>query len=103
MRRVLLIFVLLPFEIVVTAQQTFSPEKEALKLFNAYKPTIERSNDAIVDEPVVITGDLNGDGKKDCIIFFVMTPKSGGNIIVGRDAAIYINKGNKMKVIGSFD
>jgi len=103
MLKLFLILIFLPFVMVVKGQQTFSPTKEALKLFNSYKPTIEKSNDAIVDEPHAITGDLNGDGKEDCIISFVMTPKSGGNIIVGRDAAIYINKGNRMKVIGSFN
>jgi len=44
--------------------KTFFPKREALKLFNSYKPTIERSRNAIVDEPSAITGDLNGDGKK---------------------------------------
>jgi hypothetical protein len=51
----------------------------------------------------MITGDLNGDKRIDCIIFFVMTPKDGGNVIIGRDAAIYINQGNKRKVIGNFN
>ncbi len=88
---------------IVLAQQFFSPAKEALKLFNSYKPTIEKSNDAIVDEPKQILGDINGDGKIDCIIFFVMTPKDGGNAIIGQDAAIYINKGTGMKVVGSFN
>ena len=53
--------------------------------------------------PSPITGDLDGDGREDCVIFFVMTSRTGGNAIVGRDAAIYINKGEKMKVIGSFN
>jgi hypothetical protein len=83
--------------------QSFSPAREALKLFNAYKPTIEKTNNAIVDEPKLITGDLNGDGRIDCVIFFVMTSKDGGNALVGQDAAIYINKGANMKVIGSFN
>jgi len=56
-----------------------------------------------VDEPKAITGDLNGDGKDDCIIFFVMTSKDRGNAIVWSDAAIYINKRDKMKVTGSFN
>jgi hypothetical protein len=103
MRGNLLILIPLQFGVIPTAQKTLSPAQEALKLFNTYKATIERTNDAIIDEPIPIPGDLNGDGREDCIIFFVMTSRSGGNAIVGRDAAIYINKGNKVKVIGSFN
>src|SRR5262249_6237624 len=103
MLRSVLILISSLFGITVNSQKPFSPENEALKLFNAYKPTIEKTNNAIVDTPKTITGDLNGDGKVDCIIFFVMTSKDGGNAIVGEDAAIYINQGNKMKVIGSFN
>jgi hypothetical protein len=103
MLRILIIIILGLFVNFATAQKTFSPAKEALKLFNAYKPTIEKNNDAIVDKPNVVTGDLNGDGKIDCIIWFVMTSKEGGNAIIGQDAAIYINKGTEMKVIGNFN
>ena len=88
---------------IVSGQESFSPAKEALKLFNAYKPTIEKTNEAIVDKPKQILGDLDGDGKIDCIIFFVMTSKNGGNAIIGQDAAIYINKGTGMKVVGNFN
>ena len=52
--------------------------------------------------PIVVTGDINNDSLPDCIIYFVMTSKSGGNAIIGREAAIYINTGKKMKVVGAF-
>ena len=84
------------------AQQTLSPGKESLRLFNKYVPVIEQKNDAIVDDPQVITGDINGDGKPDCIVFFVLTPKEGGNAITGEGAAVYINTGAGMKVAGAF-
>lgn len=84
------------------AAQNFSPSKEALRLFLKYKPTIERTNHAVVDEPVIVPGDINGDSLQDCIIFFIMTPADGGNAIIGRQAAIYINTGKKMKVTGAF-
>jgi hypothetical protein len=84
------------------SQNSFSPSKEALRLFNQYKPTIEKHNRAIVDEPKVISGDINNDSLEDCIIFFVMASKDGGNAIIGQDAAIYVNMGKKMKVIGAF-
>lgn len=84
------------------AQNSFSPAKEALRLFNKYKPTIEKNNSAIVDEPKVISGDINNDSLEDCIIYFIMTPKEAGNAIIDREAAIYINKGKQMKVSGAF-
>jgi len=37
MLRILLILISLSLETVAKAQQSFSPEKEALKLFNVYK------------------------------------------------------------------
>ncbi|SRR5258706_1145642 len=84
------------------AQPSFSPAKEALRLFNKYKPTIEKNNDAIVDKPKIIPGDINNDSLEDCIIFFVMTSRQGGNVIVGQEAAVYINTGKKMKIVGAF-
>ena len=87
---------------IVRAQHNFSPAKEALRLFNLYKPTIEKKNNAIVDDPIVLTGDINGDSLTDCIISFVMTSKDGGNAIIGYESAIYLNKGTGMKVVGAF-
>ncbi|SEP42430.1 hypothetical protein SAMN05660816_05998 [Niastella yeongjuensis] len=84
------------------AQQHFSPKEESLKLFNKYKPVIERKNEAIVDTPDVITGDINSDGREDCIVSFVMTSKSGGNAQIGHGSAIYLNTGINMKVVGVF-
>ena len=86
-----------------SGQNLFSPSKEALKLFNQYKPTIEKNNEAIVDEPEVFIGDINNDKLEDCIIFFVMTSKEGGNAIIRQDAAIYLNTGKKMRVVGGFN
>src|ERR1700742_4851084 len=70
------------------SQTTFSPGGESLRLFNIYRPIIERINKAIVDDPVVLVGDINGDGKEDCIISFIMTSKDGGNAIIRRETAI---------------
>ena len=93
---------LIVFNLAGLAEQSFSPIKEALRLFNKYKPTIERNNDAIIDKPRIMQGDINNDSLSDCIIFFVMTSRKGGNAIVGKEAAIYINTGKKMKVVGPF-
>jgi hypothetical protein len=84
------------------AQQSYDPATEAQKLFEAYRPTVERSEQGIVDGPSAITGDLNGDGLTDCILYFVLTPQGGGNAIIGRKAAVYLNTGRGMKVDGAF-
>lgn len=84
------------------AQQHFSPRSASLKLFYKYKPVIEKKNDAIVDNTVAITGDINGDGKEDCIVSFVLVGKDGGNALLGDGSAIYINTGTGMKVTGAF-
>jgi hypothetical protein len=101
-RRIISLTILFFLLLTAKAQNSISPSKEALRLFNEYKPVIEKNNNAIVDEPKIITGDINNDGLEDCIIFFVMTSKNGGNAIIGQDAAIYINTGKRMKVVGAF-
>lgn len=87
---------------VASHAQSFDPATEALRQFNAFKPKIEASEQATVDNPQTITGDLNGDGRTDCLIFFVLTPKDGGNAIIGRQTAVYLNTGRGMKVDGAF-
>jgi hypothetical protein len=84
------------------AQQHFSPKAASLKLFDRYKPVIAEKNNAIVDNPVAITGDINNDGKEDCIVSFVLYSKDGGNAITGHGSAIYLNTGTAMKVVGAF-
>lgn len=100
LKSIFIAMVLLPYW--GLSQQRFSSRKEALALFNKYKPVIESKNKAIVDEPTVITGDINGDGKEDCIVSFVMTSRDGGNAIIGRESAVYLNMGTRMKVAGAF-
>jgi len=63
---VFIAFIILPS--IIQAQNNFSPAKEALKLFNSYKPAIEKKNNAIVDDPTMLIGDINGDKQEDCII-----------------------------------
>jgi hypothetical protein len=88
---------------IVFGQDKFSPSKKALSLFNHYKSVIEKNNDSIiVQDPQIIVGDLNGDNLPDCILSFVMTPKEGGNMIVGHECVIYLNTGKGMKVLGAF-
>jgi len=87
---------------VVLAQHGFSAKIESLKLFNKYKPVIEKKNNAVVENLRIIVGDINGDGKEDCIVSFVMASRNGGNAIVGHESAIYLNYRTRMKVVGAF-
>ncbi|OQP43770.1 hypothetical protein A4D02_09815 [Niastella koreensis] len=94
--------VIMAMPVMVLAQQKFSPKDESLKLFNKYKPVIEKRHEAIVDPSGPVSGDINGDGKEDCIISFIMYPQDGGNLHIGSGSAIYLNTGTGMKVVGAF-
>lgn len=85
-----------------SVEEDFIPRQNAEELFNKYKQVIEWKKEVIVDNTTPVFGDINGDGKEDCIISYVMTSKAGGNAIVGHDAAIYVNTGTSMKMTGSF-
>lgn len=85
-----------------SVEEDFIPRRNAVELFNKYKLVIEWKKEVIVDNPTPIFGDINGDGKEDCIISYVMLSKNGGNAIVGKDAVIYLNTGKAMKMTGSF-
>ena len=82
--------------------QDDAPAKEALKLFSHNKRAIERKNDGVIQEPEVFTSDLNSDGLPDCILSFVITPKGGGNLILGHESYVYINTGKRMKFSTAF-
>lgn len=69
------LFIAIP--LAVLAQYGFSAKVEALKLFNKYKPVIEKKHNAVVENPRILVGDVNGDGKEDCIVSFVMTSRNG--------------------------
>ncbi len=86
----------------VLAQSVSATRAEALRLFNQHKPSIEAANNAAVDEPQILTGDLNGDARLDAVVFFVMTPADGGNAIVNREAAVYLSGPKSLKVAGDF-
>ena len=94
--------VMVAMPVMARAQQNFSPKEESLKLFNKYKPVIEKRYDAIVNASDPVSGDINGDGKEDCIISFLMYAKDGGNAHTGSGSAIYLNTGTGMKVVGAF-
>ena len=85
-----------------SAQQAYDPAATSQRLFDDYKANIARTKDAAVNAADPVVGDLNGDGRADCLISLVLTPKEGGNAIIGYRTAVYLNTGKGMKVAGAF-
>ncbi len=83
------------------ANAQISPKKQALKLFDEYSSKIEKNQEMKLIYRRAIVGDLNKDGLNDAIVEFGLGAKEGMKTIQ-KEAAIYINKGDKMKVIGEF-
>lgn len=80
---------------------------EAVKLataqFEAYLPKILKSHDARIDLQEPVTGDFTGDGIDDVAIYFSLSPKDGGNALVGQGLTLYKNDGKSVKVIAGFE
>ena len=80
---------------------------EAVKLataqFEAYLPKILESHDAAIDLQEAVTGDFTGDGIDDVAIYFSLSPKGGGNALVGQGLTLYQNDGRRVKVIAGFE
>ncbi|MCX2678735.1 hypothetical protein OOZ15_02165 [Galbibacter sp. EGI 63066] len=86
-----------------TSTQTIDVKKETQKLFDSYAPEIEKSNGYVIDNSKLLIGDLNDDGHEDALVFFVLTPVGGGNMIMGTQMAVYLNRGDKMEVVAGYD
>lgn len=80
---------------------------EAVKLataqFEAYLPKILASHKAAIDLQEPVTGDFTGDGIDDVAIYFSLSPKDGGNALVGQGLTLYQNDGRRVKVIAGFE
>jgi len=80
---------------------------EAVKLataqFEAYLPKILESHEAGIDLQEPITGDFTGDGIDDVAIYFSLSPKDGGNALVGQGLTLYQNDGKRVKVIAGYE
>ena len=83
------------------SSQTTDVKKKALMEFDKNsqkfleKGTIIGSSEAFI-------GDLNADGKKDAVVFYVLSPKEGGNALMGQGAVVYINNGSSLKELTVF-
>lgn len=83
--------------------QNLNVKKATEELFKQYAPKIEKSNDALIDTKIILTGDLNYDGQDDALVWFLLTPASGGNMIVDTQMAIYLNCGSGMEVVAGYN
>ncbi|MGB4775996.1 MAG: hypothetical protein WBP45_12535 [Daejeonella sp.] len=80
--------------------------EEAVKLakeqFEKSLPEIERSYNGQIDLMDPYTGDFTGDGIEDVLIYFSLSPKDGGNNLVGQGLMLYQNTGKEVKKIAVF-
>jgi len=83
------------------SEQTNTEEK-ALELFRAYSPKIEAEHGPILYTRT-ITGDLNGDTRDDVIVEFGIGNRGGGNGIVFKQSALYLDTERGPKVVGAFN
>lgn len=81
----------------------FDVKKETQKLFDRNAPKLEKSRGAIIGNSEFFVGDLNDDGLDDALVFIILNPAEGGNMVVGREMIIYINKGKKMTAFTTYD
>lgn len=97
------VVIVLAITLFSTSLFAFDPVQTSLDMFKKYRHVIDSTNDGLVsDEPTAHTGDINSDGKIDVILQFGLYPK-GANGIVMFQAAIYLNTGATMKVVGEFN
>lgn len=90
-------------EIGKTPIKKIDVKKETQKLFDKYSSEIEKSKGAVIANSEFIIGDLNDDGLEDAIAFFILTPAEGGNMIIGQEMIVYLNEGDKMKVVARYN
>lgn len=77
--------------------------KAAEKQFEAYLPKILDDHDAAIDVQEAFAGDFTGDGINDVLIYFSLSPRGGGNALVGQGLTLYKNSGNTVKVIAGYE
>ncbi|MCD9853454.1 hypothetical protein LUD75_01965 [Epilithonimonas sp. JDS] len=92
-----------PAQVTTPKISTAEAVKLATAQFDAYLPKILESHGANLDLQEPATGDFTGDGIDDVAIYFSLSPKGGGNALVGQGLTLYQNDGKRVKVIGGFE
>ncbi len=77
-------------------------ESEALRLFTRKVPSIAGAMHAAIARRETFCGDINGDGREDVLVYFVLVPDDGGTAIVGRGLAICLQRKGAMELAGLF-
>lgn len=77
--------------------------KEAERKFQKHLPKILQEHDAAIDLQEPATGDFTGDGLEDVAIYFSLSPKGGGNALVGQGLALYKNTGYGVEILAGYE
>lgn len=77
--------------------------KLAEKKFEKHLPKILQVHDAAIDLQEASTGDFTGDGLEDVAIYFSLSPKGGGNALVGQGLALYKNTGYGVEILAGYE
>lgn len=76
----------------------------AFRLFQGYRSRLAKAlgSGRQIADVEVHSGDLNNDGLSDAVVSFALTDKNLPAKVYRREAAIYQNNGENLKVIGAF-
>ena len=81
--------------------QTTDLKKKASMEFDKNSTKYEEKETTIASNDVFL-GDLNGDGKKDAVVFYSLAPKDGGNALMGMGVVVFLNNGGNLKEVTAF-
>ncbi len=73
----------------INAQTTDLKKKAEIKFSKNSTKFISKESGIAYSE--VFLGDMTGDGKKDAVVFYSLTPKDGGNAFLGNGVVVYAN------------
>lgn len=76
-------------------------KKDVQRKFGEIRNSFDKDDESLGSTEVRI-GDINGDGKEDALIDYVIVPK-GGNITLRTGVAVYIYDGEKLNLLLQYD
>ncbi len=88
---------------IMSGYSTNDAVRDAERKFKNYLPKILQTHHAVLDTQESYTGDFTGDGVEDVAIYFSLSPKEGGNAMIGQGLSLYRNEGNSVKVIAGYE
>jgi hypothetical protein len=85
----------------VTLSESKMTKKDVQKKFNEIRKEFDKADEILGNTDIKI-GDINGDGKDDALVNYVIVPKDG-NIVLRSGVVIYSNDGEKLNFILKYD